>query len=548
MTDTRRTILTVVFCASAFMLWDKWNVSQGNAPFFGPAPAVSQPVAAASGAAPGQVPQPTTTGTAPVASTTPQLMPSATGQIVIETDVIKATVDARGGDLIGLQLLKHRATDHSAGNVQLFTLGGEHQYLAQTGLVGNPAWPNHLSVMKAVPGERTLKDGQTEVTLRLESDVQGGVQYVKTLHFPRGSYAITVDHEVVNRSGAPIVPQLYLQLLRDGSSSKGGNSYYSTFTGPAFYTEAKKYQKVEIEKIKEGKAEFDKKSDNGWVAMVEHYFVSAWLLPEKAEREYFAKEANHIYTAGALMPLGTVNDGQAKTVSTRLYAGPQDENTLEKLAPGMVAVKDYGIFSILAKPLFWVLNQVHQLVGNWGWAIVGLVVLLKAALYWLNASAYRSMAKMKAAAPKLTAIRERHKDDPQKQQQEMMRIYREEKVNPLGGCLPMVIQMPVFIALYWVILSSIELRDAAWLGWITDLSVKDPYYVLPTLMTLSTVLQTWLNPKPDDPMQAKMMWIMPLAFSVMFFFFPAGLVLYWLTNNLLSIAQQWLINKQLGVN
>jgi len=248
-----------------------------------------------------------------------------------------------------------------------------------------------------------------------------------------------------------------------------------------------------------------------------------------------------------ILPLGPVAAGSNKTVAATLFAGPQEERKLAELAPGLELVKDYGWFTILAKPLFWLLTHLHALFGNWGWAIVALVVLLKVAFYWLNASAYRSMAKMKAINPKVMALRDRLKDKPQEMQQEMMRIYREEKVNPLGGCLPIVAQMPFFIALYWVLLSSVEMRNAPWVGWITDLSARDPYVILPLLMTATSLFQTWLNPTPPDPMQAKMMWIMPLVFSIMFFFFPAGLVLYWLTNNILSIAQQYFINKQLGV-
>jgi YidC/Oxa1 family membrane protein insertase len=239
--------------------------------------------------------------------------------------------------------------------------------------------------------------------------------------------------------------------------------------------------------------------------------------------------------------------GQRKALDTKLYVGPQEEDKLSALAPGLELVKDYGWTTILAKPLYWLLNKLHGLLANWGWAIIALVVLLKAAFYWLNASAYRSMGKMKALNPRIQALRESMKADPQKLQQEMLKIYREEKVNPIGGCLPILIQIPVFIALYSVLSSSVEIRNAPWIGWITDLSVKDPYFVLPALMTISSLVQTWLNPTPPDPIQAKMMWIMPLLFSVMFFFFPAGLVLYWLTNNVLSIAQQWMINKQLGV-
>jgi YidC/Oxa1 family membrane protein insertase len=274
------------------------------------------------------------------------------------------------------------------------------------------------------------------------------------------------------------------------------------------------------------------------------------LLPQDVQREFRTDKVagnQYHYTVAMVTPLGEVAAGSTKVVDATLFAGPQEENKLAALAPGLEHVKDYGWFTVLAKPLFWLLDKLHGVLGNWGWAIVALVVLLKIAFYWLNASAYRSMGKMKAINPKVMELRERYKENPQQMQQEMMRIYREEKVNPLGGCLPIVVQMPFFIALYWVLLSSVEMRQAPWIGWITDLSAKDPWFILPVLMTLSSLFQVWLNPTPPDPMQAKLMWFMPLAFGVMFFFFPAGLVLYWLTNNILSITQQWFINKQLGV-
>jgi YidC/Oxa1 family membrane protein insertase len=272
------------------------------------------------------------------------------------------------------------------------------------------------------------------------------------------------------------------------------------------------------------------------------------VLPEGTAREYrTAKVADNLYSVAMVTPLGDVAPGASQILQAKLYVGPQEEYKLAALAPGLDLVKDYGWLTVLSKPLFWLLTQLHAMIGNWGWAIVGLVVLLKAAFYWLNASAYKSMAKMKAVNPKVMEMRERLKDKPQQMQQEMMRIYREEKVNPLGGCLPILVQMPFFIALYWVLLSSVEMRNAPWIGWITDLSARDPWFILPILMTLSSLFQVWLNPTPPDPMQAKLMWFMPLAFSIMFFFFPAGLVLYWLTNNILSIAQQWYINKKLGV-
>jgi len=341
---------------------------------------------------------------------------------------------------------------------------------------------------------------------------------------------------------------MYLQLVRDGNKLTGESAFYSTFTGPAVYTENKKFQKIEFSDIEKNKAEIDKQADNGYVAMVQHYFASAWLLAKGVPRELFVRKVdNNLYSVGMITPLGDIAPQTSKTIEAKLFAGPQEEKILEALAPGLELVKDYGWLTILAKPLYWLLDQLHKILHNWGWSIVALVVVLKIAFYWLNAKAYASMAKMKAINPRIMEMRERLKNNPQQMQQEMMKIYREEKVNPMGGCLPIMIQIPFFIALYWVLLSSVEMRNAPWIGWIKDLSAMDPYYILPLLMTLTTLLQTALNPAPPDPMQAKMMWIMPLMFSVMFFFFPAGLVLYWLTNNILSIAQQWLINTRMGV-
>jgi YidC/Oxa1 family membrane protein insertase len=336
--------------------------------------------------------------------------------------------------------------------------------------------------------------------------------------------------------------------VRDGNKPAGESSFYSTFTGPAVYTEAKKYQKVEFSDIEKNKVEIEKQADNGYVAMVQHYFASAWILGQGVPRDLFMRKVDtNLYAVGMLATLPAVAPAGSQKMEARLFLGPQEEKVLEALAPGLELVKDYGWLTILAKPLYWLLDQLYSLLHNWGWAIVALVVVLKAAFYWLNAKAYASMAKMKAINPRITEMRERLKSNPQQMQQEMMRIYREEKVNPMGGCLPIMIQIPVFIALYWVLLSSVEMRNAPWILWVTDLSAADPYYILPLVMTLTTMLQTALNPAPPDPMQAKMMWIMPLMFSVMFFAFPAGLVLYWLTNNVLSIAQQWLINTRMGV-
>ncbi len=567
MNDMRRTLLWSVFAFSLLMLWDGWMVHTGQPSMFAPPPPAEQASAAqaASGAASG-VPQASTqlaggnaaAGAVPAAgSASAPGADAPQGELVmVSTDVVKATFDTLGGSLVKLELLQHQDQDDRTRNVLLMERSAAHTYLAQTGLVGSSAdeaLPNHKTLFTVTTPERELAQGTDKLTIRFEAATAHGVKLVKSFTFKRGDYAIDVKQEVVNGSAAAVTPQLYVQLQRDGTPPMGpaGPEFLQgpvAYTGMAIFNDKGKYQKAEFTAIDEGKTEFEKADDNGWVAMVQHHFASAWLYTAKQSREFYVqKVSTNLYAVGMLLPMGTVAPGQSKALDTVLFAGPQEEDKLEKLAPGLELVKDYGWTHILAKPLYLLLNFLHDLIGNWGWAIVALVVLLKAAFYWLNASAYRSMAKMKALNPRIQEMRERLKDKPQEMQQEMLKIYRDEKVNPIGGCLPILIQIPVFIALYSVLSSSVEIRNAPWVGWITDLSVMDPYYVLPALMTLSTLLQTWLNPTPPDPVQAKMMWIMPLMFSVMFFFFPAGLVLYWLTNNVLSIAQQWYINKKLGV-
>jgi len=557
MNDIRRTILWVIFGFSMVMLWDKWQIHNGNkatffpgaAPIAAPAPSASSssgvPVATSSVVASAQ-PAGATAGSVPQTARS-----AATELVVVETDVLKITFSTEGGSVVRTEFLKHQDMADKSRHFVLLEDNKERVYLAQSGLIasaGGVALPNHKSVMTLAPGERSLKDGNQSIELRFESPEAGGIKLIKTYTLTRGSYAVAVRHEVRNVGSAAVAPQLYVQLVRDGNKPSGESSFYSTFTGPAVYTDAKKYQKVEFSDIEKGKVDIEKAAENGYVAMVQHYFASAWLLGDGIKREPFMRKVdNNLYAVGMIAPLESIAAGGGKTIETRFFAGPQEESVLEALAPGLELVKDYGWLTMLAKPLYWLLVKLHALISNWGWSIMALVLLLKIAFYWLNAKAYASMAKMKAVNPKITEMRERLKDNPQQMQQEMMRIYREEKVNPMGGCFPIMIQIPVFIALYWVLLSSVEMRNTPWLGWIHDLSSPDPYYILPLVMTLTTVLQTSLNPAPPDPMQAKMMWFMPLAFSVMFFFFPSGLVLYWITNNVLSIAQQWVINTRMGV-
>jgi YidC/Oxa1 family membrane protein insertase len=564
MNDIRRTILWVIFGFSMVLLWDQWQIYNGHkATFFQGQPVKTDAAAPAAAKAASDSSVPGSVAVAPAAlpgaasvASDGAASAAPSERFTVSSDVLTLRFDTQGGTLVGSQFLKYGDTADHAKHFVLLDDSKDRIYLAQSGVVSGAvpgAFPTHKTPMTAT-GPRELKDGADSLQVRFESADVGGIKLVKTYTVKRGSYAVAVSHALTNTTGAPIAPQLYLQLVRDGNKPAGESSFYSTFTGPAVYTEAQKYQKVEFADIKKKSAEYEKQSTNGYVAMVQHYFASAWILPEGMQRtisldavEMGAGLADCCYRAAMVAPLEAIAPGATRTIETTFFVGPQEEKMLEALAPGLELVKDYGWLTILAKPLYFLLDYIHSVLKNWGWSIVGLVLLLKIAFYWLNAKAYSSMAKMKAVNPKITEMRERLKDNPQQMQQEMMRIYREEKVNPMGGCFPIMIQIPVFIALYWVLLSSVEMRNAPWMGWIHDLSAPDPYFILPVIMTLTTLLQTALNPAPPDPMQAKMMWFMPLAFSVMFFFFPSGLVVYWITNNILSIAQQWLINTRMGV-
>lgn len=564
MNDIRRTILWVIFGFSMVLLWDQWQVHNGHKATFFPTPTTASaskegPAVAASSTASNNAGVPTA-----VASASSMTLPLADAvsskakeYVDVQSDVLKLRFDTEGATVSRVEFLDHADVNHAGKNVVLLDDSKERIYLAQTGLIGSvtsDALPTHKTQMTVHPGVRNLQKDASEISVTFESPVQNGVKLVKTYTLKRGAYDVAVKHEIVNVGQQDIAPQLYFQLVRDGNKPTGESSFYSTFTGPAVYTEAKKYQKVEFADIKKKKVDVEKQSLNGYIAMVQHYFFSAWILPDGLNRDISldavdigSSVADCCYRATLIAPLDTIKAGDTKTVSATFYVGPQEEKKLEAVYPGLELVKDYGWLTIMAKPLYWLLDKLNHFLGNWGWSIVALVVLLKAGFYWLNAHAYRSMAKMKAVNPRIMEMRERLKDNPQQMQMEMMKIYREEKVNPMGGCLPIAIQIPVFIALYWVLLSTVEMRNAPWIGWIHDLAAPDPFFILPLTMTATTMLQTALNPAPPDPMQAKMMWIMPLAFSVMFFFFPAGLVLYWITNNVLSIVQQWVINTRMGV-
>jgi len=567
MTDIRRTVLWVVFTMSLFLLWDSWQRFNGHPSMFAPGQHPAAAVAAAAGSAP--APAASAAAAIAVAQAASDAAPAIPRQSIhVKTDVLDVTLDSQGGTVTRVALPKYEAKPEQGlfepllekiglkkapegPQEPVLLMDPQRGYVAQSGLIDARGVPAVVP-MNVEPGERTLKDGSDEVVVKFESAPVNGVKLVKTYTFKRGDYLVGVRHEVVNAGTAAVTPQLYLQLTRDGSVESSHSAIGPRpFVGPAAYTEKSGFNTFKFDDIAKGKAEIEKTGGDGWVAMIQHFFASAWLPDSTAQRAFYVDSqpdgASAQYRVGMTFTLPSLAPGASEAQDDRLFVGPQEESKLAVLAPGLQLVKDYGRFKMISQPLFWLLDHLHRLIGNWGWSIISLVLLLKAAFFWLNASAYRSMAKMKAIAPRIQALNERYKDKPQEKQQEMMRIYKEEKVNPLGSCLPILVQMPFFMGLYWVLLSSVELRDAPWIGWIHDLSAHDPYFILPIIMLATQLFQTWLNPTPPDPVQAKMMWIMPLMFSVMFFVFPAGLVLYWLTNNVLSIAQQWFINKKLGV-
>ena len=532
--DTRRLILVLIFTFSSFMLWENWQKYNQPKP--------ADAVAAAQVA--GTAPTPSAALQAKAAPGAPSVVaPASTAEtFTITTDLLKATISAQGGDLVSLELLNYKEHDNNQKNFDLFD--AKHRYMAQAGLIGE-GLPTHRANFKPVNGATTLADGANELKVRLESTEQNGIKVAKILTFKRGSYLIDVAWEVANGSDKAIAPHAYFQLQRDDAAPAGETAMVSTFTGPAVFTDAEKYQKIDFSSIADNKAKFTKTADNGWLAMVQHYFVSAWVPADKTQREFYMRkvEGSNVFQAGVIVPIAEIAPGAKGETSVGLYAGPQLQAALKQVAPGLDLVVDYGWLTVVAAPIFWALEAIHKLVGNWGWAIVVLTIIIKAIFFPLSAASYRSMAKMKVLTPRLTQLKERFGDDKQRMNQEMMKLYQTEKVNPLGGCLPILVQIPVFIALYWVLLGAVEMRGAPWILWIKDLASADPYYILPVIMMVSMFVQTKLNPTPPDPIQAKVMMMMPLIFGFMFFWFPAGLVLYWVVNNVLSIAQQWQITR-----
>ena len=551
--DTQRLILFFVFSFSLLLLWDAWQ--KENRP---PVAATTQGIQA--GKTQTAVPSPsvpTQTAPAPLQKPGEAIPPAGTAPskretVRVKTDSVVADIDLQGGDIVRLEFLKQKGMLDEKVNFVLLT--PEYHYAAQSGLIG-AGLPTHKSIYKADAREYALSDGQEKLQVRLEADGPDGVKTAKILTFHRSSYVIDVTHEIVNGSAVQLDAHAYFQLLRDGKAPPGDSSMVSTYTGAAIYTEQEKFKKLAFGDLDKDKASFPKTADSGWIAMLQHYFVSALLPKDKTPREYYAKRVEeNLYSVGVILAVAPIAPNASGSVSVSLYSGPQEQDALKTIAPGLDLVVDYGWLTVVAAPLFWLLQFLHKWVGNWGVAIILLTVLIKAAFFPLSAASYKSMAKMKLVTPRMTKLREQYGNDRARLNQAMMELYKTEKINPLGGCLPIVVQIPVFISLYWVLLASVELRHASWF-WIRDLAAPDkmftiplidmPVGVLPIVMMITMIFQTKLNPTPPDPVQAKVMMIMPFAFGFMFFFFPAGLVLYWVVNNVLSIAQQWQITRMI---
>ncbi|HUJ87968.1 MAG TPA: membrane protein insertase YidC [Burkholderiales bacterium] len=539
--DTQRLVLLVIFSFSLVLLWDAWEKASQLPP-------IAVPTAQHQGI-PTPTPRPSTdNGAAPLSSVArvagvPGAETSAAqGTMVqVRTDLVVATINTLGGTLQRLELLKHKA--QADENKDFVLLGQNFDYEAESGLIGD-GLPNHRTIWRVLPGPRELAAGADKLEVRLVADGPNGLSVEKVYTFYRDRYLIDVAFEIDNRGTAPVTADAYFQLVRDDKDPPGQTHTSRTYFGPVMYTAESKYKKISFSDIAEGKADYPKHADDGWIGIVQHYFVSAWVPSGKLPREFYLKKLpDGLFAAGLIVSAPRLAPGASARVDVPLFAGPQEQKRLKAVAPGFDLVVDYGWLSIIAWPLFWLLEKYHGLTGNWGVAIILLTITVKLVFFPLSAASYKSMAKMKLVTPRMTKLREMYGNDRAKLNQAMMELYKTEKINPLGGCFPILVQIPVFIALYWVLLAAIELRHAPFIFWIKDLSALDPYYVLPILMTISMVIQTRMNPKPPDPVQAKVMTFMPFVFSVFFFFFPAGLVLYWLVNNILSILQQWQIQR-----
>ncbi|MFL2964687.1 MAG: membrane protein insertase YidC [Methylophilaceae bacterium] len=526
--ETKRLILFVVFSFALLLLWDSWQQKQ------------LQNELALNNA---ELAETQSGDYDSSAMDSPAYQLNNEQKIFVKTSLYEAEINTVGGDVRKLKLVNFQ-NDNKDGLYEIFTDEmNPLLYIAQSGLIGKNL-PSHKDIFKSEQSNYESSDQGLVVPLTFEND---DIKVVKSYVFSNDNYQIKLITSITNKSDLAVQPQIYYQLLHDHKSAET-SGMMPTFTGVSYFNDANKFKKIDFDDIDNQKP-FSLNSNDGWIGIIQRYFASAWIIPGDSPRQFYTKRlTDGISSAGVRAKLSTVEPGSSAEVSSVLYSGPQLKKQLLKAAPGMEYTVDYGWLTFIASPLFSLLSGIQKIVHNWGVSIILLTLVIKIFFYPLSASSYRSMAQLKEVAPRLQSMKEKFGDDKQKMQQAMMELYKTEKINPLGGCLPILIQIPVFIALYWVLLGAVELRQAPFFGWITDLSVKDPLYILPILMAASMFLQQKLNPKPTDPTQARLMMMMPIVFSIFFFFFPAGLVLYWFINNVLSMMQQWYVNKQIHAN
>jgi YidC/Oxa1 family membrane protein insertase len=462
------------------------------------------------------------------------------------TDTLDLAIDTRGGTIVDARLMQYPvAVDQPDTKYHLLSQRPSDYFIVQSGLLGSERerTPTHEAVFTSVADSYELKEDEDQLVVELDWKSPDGVGVTKRYTFTRGSHAIDLEHVVNNASETTWTGREYRQLQR-GEPVDTGSAFMYTYTGGAIFSQEDKYQKYDFEEL--GAGQLDRDVTDGWLSMIQHYFLTAIVPPRGEQQHYYGKRlSNGRAVIGGYSPARMVAAGDSDRFSGALFVGPKLQQELADLAEGLDLTVDYGWLVFIAKPMYWVLEKIQGFVGNWGWTIIIFTILIKLAFFKLSETSYRSMANMRKVTPRIQALKDRYGDDKQRMQQAMMELYKTEKINPLGGCLPMLVQMPFFIALYWVLLESVELRQASWILWLDDLSIKDPYFVLPVIMGASMFVQQKLNPPPPDPMQAKIMLSLPAVFTVMFAFFPSGLVLYWVVNNILSIAQQWVITRRI---
>lgn len=557
--DNLRFVLIMAFVMISYMIWEAWQFDYGPKPQI---VASETPVIAG----PDGNKKTTPDGDAATLVQTGNEGNTAKHQIIrVKTDVIAIEIDTEGGTLHNLDLLKYPKEKANTwvnklremvgldpvvvdkSPIRLFDTHPDRLYLAQNGLIavnGSSTAPNHHAIYNAENLQYELTKGADTLVVPLTWTNNQGLTVTKTYIFKKGSYDVTLEHEVNNNTDTAWSARQYSQLLRVPYSDKKGNNFIRTYAGGVIYTQEDKYQKIKFEDMAE--QNLDVATSGGWAAMIQHYFAAAWVPPADQENHLYTKELNGFrFVIGTYSPAYDVAPHDNHIYTAHLFAGPKIQPMMEQVAEGLELTVDYSWLTIIAKPIYWLLNKIHDYVDNWGVAILGVTLVIKLLFFKLSQASYRSMAKMRKIQPKLKALQEKYKDDRQRFNTEMMAMYKREKVNPLGGCLPIMVQIPVFISLYWVLVETVELRQAEFALWIQDLSAQDPFYILPILMGITMKIQQSLNPAPVDPLQAKIMKMFPIVFTIFFLFFPAGLVLYWVWNNSLSILQQWYITKQI---